>query len=268
MSLFDLSKKTALVTGAAKGIGRQTALDLAGLGARLVLTDIDVGGVESLREQIAREGGAALAFAHDVSKAEDWDRVLGEVERECGRLDVLVNNAGIILNRRFVDTTFDEYQRVMRINVDSIWLGCQAALPLMTESAKTTKGSSIVNLSSIYGQVAGPIHAAYSASKGAVRLLTKALAVEFARMKTGIRVNSVHPGPVDTDLGMSGFIDGVKLGILPSIEAGKEQVTRQFPMGRFGEVDDISSVVAFLASDASKFITGTELTVDGGYTLT
>jgi len=270
MSIFDLSGKTALVTGAAKGIGRQTALELTALGARVVITDIDAQGVEALRAQICDKGGQALAFAQDVTQAEDWKRVLDGIRQQCGRLDVLVNNAGIILNQPFVRTSYEDYQRVLRINVDSIWLGCQAALPLLTESAKTAKtakGASIVNLSSVYGQVAGPMQAAYCASKGAVRMLTKALAVEFARMGTGIRVNSVHPGPTNTELGRSGLSDAVSLGVLPSFDAGMQLLKTMFPMGRMGEVDDISAVIAFLASDASKFVTGAELTVDGGFTL-
>ncbi|MDB5969996.1 MAG: hypothetical protein JWQ90_2446 [Hydrocarboniphaga sp.] len=267
MSNFDLSGKTVLITGIAKGIGRQTALELSALGAQVVGTDIDVKGAEETQALLREQSGKSLVFAQDVTQAADWKRVIESIAKECGRLDVLINNAGIILNKPFVMTSFEDYQRVQRINVDSVWLGCQAALPLLTESAKTSKGSSIVNLSSVYGQVAGPMHAAYCASKGAVRMLTKAMAVEFARMKTGIRVNSVHPGPTNTDLGRSGLTDAVKIGLIPSYEAGLEMVLRQFPMGRMGEVDDISSVIAFLASDASKFMTGTELIIDGGFTV-
>jgi len=267
MSIFDLSAKTALVTGGAKGIGRETALQLAALGARVVVSDVNAQGLEEVQTQILDKGGKALVQVQDVTKAEDWKRVLDSIQRECGRLDVLVNNAGIILNRPFVKTSFEDYQRVLRVNVDSIWLGCQAALPLLTESGKSSKGSSIINLSSVYGQVAGPMQAAYCASKGAVRMLTKAMAVEFARMGTGVRVNSVHPGPTNTDLGLSGLSDAVSAGVLPSFDAGMQVLKTMFPMGRMGEVDDIASVIAFLAADASKFVTGAELTVDGGFTL-
>jgi NAD(P)-dependent dehydrogenase (short-subunit alcohol dehydrogenase family) len=266
MGIFDLTGKAVLVTGAGKGIGRETALELSALGATLLVTDIDEASANDTAALIRERGGRAHAWQQDVTQQGDWERVVAAIQAEVGRLDVLVNNAGIMLNKLFRMTAFEEYQRVMRINVDSIWLGCQATLPLLTESGKSSRGSSIVNLSSIYGQVAGPMQSAYCASKGAVRMLTKALAVEFARMGTGIRVNSVHPGPINTDLGRSGVTDAVKAGLLPSEAAGMEKVTQQFPMGRWGESDDIASVIAFLASDASKFMTGTELTVDGGYT--
>ena len=140
----------------------------------------------------------------------------------------------------------------------------------MTESTKDTEGASIINLSSIYGQIAGPIYSAYSASKGAVRMFTKAIASELGRMNTKIRVNSVHPGPTDTELGRGGLVAAEKFGLLVHAKNQDEAcdlVATQFPMGRWGEVKDVSGAVAFLASDASSFVTGSELVVDGGYSI-
>lgn len=263
---FELNDRVALVTGAAKGIGRRTAERLHEAGARIVLCDIDEAGVT---EAAARLGSNARAIHLNVTSQEDWKRVIASVEQNERRLDILVNNAGVILSRPFLETTLEDFRRVNAINVEGVFIGMQSAIPLMQQSAMSTPhGGSIINLSSIYGQVVGKAHSAYAASKGAVRLLTKAVAVELARAQSGkIRVNSVHPGPTETDLGISGLHQAVKQGTYPSVEAGIEQGKAFFPMGRWGQVDDVASVILFLASDASKFMTGAELTVDGGYTL-
>ena len=251
--MLNLERKVALVTGAAKGIGREVADTLERHGAVVVASDIDPS-----RDGTAR--GAMLP--HDVTSEADWDEVLANIKARDGRLDILVNNAGIILNKPFLDTSLDDLRRVLRINVESIWIGMQKAAPLMSEG-----GGSIVNLSSIYGQLAGPMHAAYSASKGAVRLMTKGVAVEFARSGSGIRVNSVHPGPVETALGLSGLEPAIAAGRFPDMEAAKAFVAAGFPMGRWANTGDVAGAVLFLASDASRFMTGTELVVDGGYSL-
>lgn len=252
--MFDLDGKVALVTGAAKGIGAHTARLLAEAGATVVASDIDHGGAAPDRGRF---------IAHDVTDGEQWKAVIASVEATEGRLDILVNNAGMILNKPVLSTTLEEFRRVQTVNVESVWLGMQTAAALMARSGE----SSIINLSSIYGQIAGPMQAAYSASKGAVRMLTKAVAVEFARAGYGIRVNSVHPGPVDTDLGRSGLAPGIAAGRFASEAEAKAFVAAQFPMGRWVETADVAGVILFLASDASRFMTGTELTVDGAYSI-
>ncbi|MGL3820196.1 SDR family NAD(P)-dependent oxidoreductase [Sphingopyxis sp. R3-92] len=251
--MLNLDGKVALVTGAATGIGRDVADTLERHGAAVVTSDIAPAAQGSAR-------GAMLR--HDVTSEDDWDTVLADIEAREGRLDILVNNAGIILNKPFLDTSLDDLRRVLRINVESVWIGMQKAAPLMTGGS-----GSIINLSSIYGQLAGPMHAAYSASKGAVRLMTKGVAVEFARSGSGIRVNSVHPGPVETALGLSGLEPAVAAGRFPDMEAAKAFVATGFPMGRWANTGDVAGAVLFLASDASRFMTGTELVVDGGYSL-
>lgn len=252
--MFELDGKVALVTGAAKGIGARTAGLLADAGATVIATDIDPACP-------VPRGGRFVA--HDVTDTDQWAVAITSIEAAEGRLDILVNNAGMILNKPILSTTIEEFRRVQTVNVESVWMGIQAAAPLMARSGQ----SSIINLSSIYGQIAGPMHAAYSASKGAVRMLTKAAAVEFARAGHGIRVNSVHPGPVDTDLGRSGLEPGVAAGRFANEAEAKAFVAAQFPMGRWVETDDVAGVILFLASDASRFVTGTELTVDGAYSI-
>lgn len=252
--MFELTGKVALVTGAAKGIGAEVAALFASAGAIVVATDINPAGA-------APAGGRFVQ--QDVTDAGQWDAVIQSIDAQEGRLDIVVNNAGIILNKPFLSTTIEDFRRVQAINVESVWMGMQAVAPLMTRSG----GGLIINLSSIYGQIAGPMQAAYSASKGAVRMMTKGVAVEFGRARTGIRVNSVHPGPVNTDLGLSGLAPGVAAGRFKDEVEAKDHVAGLFPMGRWVETDDVGGAILFLASDASKYVTGTELTVDGGYSI-
>lgn len=252
--MLSLEGKVALVTGAGKGIGQDVASTLERHGATVVATDIAPPAAGTARGPVLR---------HDVTDEHEWQRVLDDIEAREGRLDILVNNAGIILNKPFLETSLDELRNILRINVESVWIGMQKAAPLMAQSG----GGSIINLSSIYGQLAGPMHAAYSASKGAVRLMTKGVAVELARNGSGIRVNSVHPGPVETALGVSALEPAVAAGRFPDMDAAKAHVASQFPMGRWANTGDVAGAVLFLASDASRFMTGTELVVDGGYSL-
>ena len=252
--MFSLEGKVALVTGAAKGIGRAVADVLEDHGALVFGSDIAPG------EENTSKGPL---LQHDVTSEDDWARVFAEIATQAGRLDILVNNAGIILNKPFLQTGLDELRNIQRINVESIWIGMQQAAPLMAQGG----GGSIVNLSSIYGQLAGPMQAAYSATKGAVRMLTKGVAVEFARGGLGIRVNTVHPGPVETDLGLSGLTPAIAAGRFADLDVAKAFVAASFPMGRWANTGDVAGAVLFLASDASRFMTGTELTVDGGYSI-
>jgi NAD(P)-dependent dehydrogenase (short-subunit alcohol dehydrogenase family) len=261
-ALFDLTGKVALVTGAGSGIGQQTAHTLAGLGARVFATDINDAGAAATAAAV---GGSAAALGHDVTSPADWARVVARVQEKAERLDILVNNAGIMVNRPFLQTTLAEYRHQQTVNVESVFLGMQAALPLMLHTASAHNVSpSIINISSVYGQVAGAAFSAYSASKGAVRLLTKAVATEFA--KTGVRVNSVHPGPTATNLGAAWEPPRDAAGSLLTPEQAAAIWLNLIPNGRFGMPTDIAAAVAFLASDASAYMTGSELTIDGGYT--
>ncbi|MFN7106784.1 MAG: SDR family NAD(P)-dependent oxidoreductase [Brevundimonas sp.] len=259
---FDIDGRVAIVTGAGSGIGRATALLLAQRGATVFGTDINLATAE---ETAAASGGKVIAVAHDVTSDADWALVFERVEAEAGRLDILVNNAGVMLTAPFEAAPIEHLRRQQKINVESVFLGMQGALPLMKKTQDAyASNPSIINVSSIYGQVAGASFAPYSASKGAVRLMTKAAANEIAT--TGIRVNSVHPGPVATNLGAEWDPPKDAEGNLLSPEQALAQWTRLIPMGRLGNVDDIAPVIAFLASDAARYMTGTEIIVDGGYT--
>lgn len=255
--MSDLSGKVVFISGAAKGIGAMTARAMAKAGATVVIGDIDTDGAQAVADEI---GGSALKL--DVTAEADWTAAMAEVKDRHGRLHGLVNNAGIMISKPFILTTLEDLHKTNAVNVDGVFLGMKAAAPLMHESG----GGSIVNLSSIFGQVAGPMHSAYCASKGAVRLLTKSVGTELFRMGWAVRVNSVHPGPVDTELGMGAIDVAVDLGLVKDRETGKAMVDAQHPMGRMAVPSDICGAILFLLSEASGFMTGTELTVDGGYT--
>ncbi len=261
-SIFNLQGKVALVTGAAAGIGREIAHVFHAVGAKLVMTDIDFAGVQAAAAEL---GAGITTCGHDVSSEDDWAKVFAAIEREHGRLDILVNNAGIMMAKPFAEAGIEILRRQLRINVDSVYLGMQGALPLLRAGlAAGATTTSIVNISSVYGKVAGAEYAAYSATKGAVRALSKAVATEMAT--TGIRVNCVMPGPVATGLSADWEPPRDAEGKLIPPEVALAQWAKLIPMGRLGETRDIAPLVAFLASDAASFITGAEFIADGGYT--
>jgi NAD(P)-dependent dehydrogenase (short-subunit alcohol dehydrogenase family) len=246
--------KVALVTGAGLGLGRATSLFLAKEGAKLVVTDIDDKLAAQTAEAIAAAGGEALPLRHDVSNPNDWPAVMAAVEKKFGRLDVLVNNAGIAIAKTIEDTTLAEWRRTMAVNLDGVFLGCQAGIGLMKKT-----GGSIVNLSSIDGIIGEADLAAYCASKGGVRTLTKAVAVHCAEQKYGIRCNSIHPGYIWTPQTENYLRD------LGRLEEERAKALSRHPIGFLGEPNDIAWMVLYLASDESKFVTGAEMVVDGGY---
>jgi NAD(P)-dependent dehydrogenase (short-subunit alcohol dehydrogenase family) len=259
MGLLD--GKTILVTGAGGGIGAEICAHVAREGADLVMTDI----AESTAD-LARDVDATFV-RHDVTKPEDWQRVADLVSAEHGALHGLVNNAGLILMKPLLETTLDDYRRIDAVNNEGTFLGIRAMTPLLARTAKETGvGTSMVNFSSIYGLGGQPFFAAYCAAKGAIRLLTKAAALEFAQLRLGVRVNSVHPGPIDTPLAREPLEALVQQGRLPSMEAALEGVAASYPGGRMGQPDDVAGVVVFLLSDAAKFLNGVEIPIDAGFT--
>jgi NAD(P)-dependent dehydrogenase (short-subunit alcohol dehydrogenase family) len=251
-----LQGKVALVTGGANGIGRACAERLARDGALALVADVQVAGAAAVAEAIVRAGGRAEPLALDVTSEAAWIEAVGQVRARHGRLDVLVNNAGIALGRPMLEMSLADFRRQMAVNVEGVFLGCKHAIPLMRESG----GGSIVNMSSTAGLRGSPNMAGYSASKGAVRLFTKAAAAECANAKDGIRVNSVHPGIIETDLWAT--VNP------PSAKGGKPDLDeisgRLVPLGCKGLPEDIANGVAWLASDESRYVTGTELVIDGG----
>jgi len=249
-----LDRKIVLVTGGASvpGLGSATAERLAQEGAYVYVTDIDQKGVEAVSAGIRDAGGESRAVSHDVTSEADWDRVMGEIIAAHGRIDVLVNNAGIAVLRMIDVITSPEWAKQLNVNLYSVFYGTQRAV---REMRRVGEGGSIINLSSVAGQVGVPGCSAYSASKGGVRLFTKSVALETARDK--IRVNSVHPGMIWTNM--------QKLALQDNREQ-YDLITAAIPAGAMGEAIDIANAVLFLASDESRYITGAEITVDGGLT--
>lgn len=247
--------KVALVTGAGMGLGRATSLLLASEGAKVAVTDIEEELARRTAEEIEEAGGEALFRRHDVSDPDDWAAAVAAVEGRFGRLDVLVNNAGIAIAKTVEDTTLAEWRRTMAINLDGVFFGCQAGIGSM----KKTGGGSIVNLSSIDGIIGEADLAAYCASKGGVRTLTKAVAVHCAEQRYGIRCNSIHPGYIWTPQTENYLRD------LGRLEEERAKALSRHPIGFLGEPNDIAYMVLYLASDESKFVTGAEMVVDGGY---
>ncbi len=247
--------KVALVTGAAQGLGAATAKLLAREGARVALTDVQEDGIRAVAAEInAARAGAAIALGHDVTDEARWQAVLAETAQAFGGLNILVNNAGIALSKTVEDTTYEEWQRVHRIDLDAVFLGCKYAIRHIRESG----GGAIVNISSVSGIIAGHNLAAYNSAKAGVRLLSKSVALHCARRGMNIRCNSVHPTFIHTPM-----LDSMQRPGAPDV---MEKLARQVPLGRVGEPDDIAYAVLYLASDESKFVTGAELVVDGGIT--
>lgn len=243
--------KIALVTGGASGLGKASALMLAREGARVAVTDINEEGARAVAETI---GEAAIALRHDVTSEADWQGALAASVERFGGLNVLVNNAGIALTKDVEETTFEEWRKVHAIDLDGVFLGCKYAIQPIAQSG----GGSIVNISSISGIIAGHNTAAYNSAKAGVRHLTKSVALHCARRGYNIRCNSVHPVFVDTPI-----LDGLIAKVGGRTEA-LAKLSRQVPLGRVGEPDDIAFAVVYLASDESKLMTGAEMVLDGG----
>jgi 3(or 17)beta-hydroxysteroid dehydrogenase len=248
--------KSAIVTGGALGIGRACALKLAEEGAFVTVTDLDAAGGSLVVEEIGGQGGDANFVEQDVADEAGWEHVMRVVIDRYKKLDVLVNNAGVALAKDVEHTTLEEWRRLMSINLDGVFLGTKHAIQTM----KANRGGSIVNLSSIEGLIGDPNLAAYNASKGGVRLLTKSAALYCAKAGYNIRVNSVHPGYIWTPM-VENFLKSQG-----DVAQGRKMLDSLHPIGHVGEPDDIAYGVLYLASDEAKFVTGTELVIDGGYT--
>lgn len=251
-----LQDKVALVTGAASvpGLGSATARRFAEEGAIVWLTDLDGAGAEKVAAEIRAKGGNAQAATHDVTSEEDWDRVMAAIDVAHGRLDVLVNNAGIAVLRPIEDFTTADWNLQNDVNLTSVFHGTKRAVLAMR---KAGNGGSIINISSVAGLFGVPACGAYAAAKGGVRLFSKVIAVECA--KDRIRCNSVHPGMILTNMQDIARDDNA---------ANYDATVALIPMGYMGEPLDIANMNLFLASDEARYITGAELVVDGGMAAT
>jgi NAD(P)-dependent dehydrogenase (short-subunit alcohol dehydrogenase family) len=257
--------KVAIVTGGARGLGAASAKRLAEGGAKVVLTDLR----EELGAQTAAEindaGGSALFLTQDSSSEEQWIEVVAKTKEHFGGVDVLLNNAGIGTGARIDKMELKAWQHMMGINMEGVFLGMKHCIPPMRERAsKWEGGGSIINISSIMGFIGAPGSTAYCASKGGVRLATKAAALECGKLGFNIRVNSVHPGYMETE-GLQSALRAIAKGSGDEAkEAARQDMLDATPIGRLGKPRDIANGVLFLASDDSSFITGTELVIDGG----
>lgn len=246
-----LENKVALISGGARGQGATEARMFAKEGAKVVITDILDDEGRKVESEINELGGECLYLHLDVTSESEWQEAVAKTVSRFGKLDILVNNAGIFKESTVEDTSEELWDEIMDINGKGVFLGTKAAIPEMRQAG----GGSIINISSVAGLIGSANSAAYGSSKGAVRLLTKATAIQYA--KEGIRANSVHPGVIDTPM--------TALNLLADESRRQHSVSRH-PLGRVGTAEDVAYGVLFLASDESSFMTGSELVIDGGLT--
>jgi 3(or 17)beta-hydroxysteroid dehydrogenase len=246
-----LKGKVALVTGGASGLGKADCEQFVAEGAFVFITDIDGDKAAALAGEL---GDQAAGLKHDVGSEDDWKAVYGEIEQRFGRLDILVNNAGIVVVADPEETTLDQYERVMRVMSASVFLGCKHGLPLLAKS----QSASIINMSSVASHIGYPPFFAYSAAKGAVRSMSKSIAVHCQDKGYPVRVNTVHPSSIETPMvqsaeGRAGQENAIPDGVLPP--------------GAVGAPRDVANLLVFLASDEARFLTGGEYIVDNGMTI-
>jgi len=254
----QLQGKVAIVTGGASGIGAACVATLAREGAKVVVTDLDDARGQAIVDSIGSAGGAALFLHQDVSLEEGWPEVVEATERRFGRLDVMVANAGIGIMCRAVEMSLADWRRQTAVNLDGVFLSVKYAVPAMRRAG----GGSIVIMSSVAGLRGSAGLAGYCATKGGVRLFAKAVAMECAAAGDNIRINTVHPGVIDTPIWTKLPVSAGRNTPIDPHEVAKAGV----PLGRAGQAQDIANGVLFLASDASSYMTGAELVIDGGMT--
>ena len=249
--------KKALISGAAQGLGAAQAMMLARQGAQVLLADINTAGAAAQADAINAELGAGTAFSVklDVAAEDDWIAAIETARDAMGGLSVLVNNAGIGVRGNIETCTLEEWRRGFAVNVESVFLGCQIALPLL----KDNQPGSIINISSIAGLIASDTMPGYNASKAAVWMLSKSVALYCAKNRWDIRSNTIHPTFIDTPI-----LDGMSKSTGHPKEVIMEKLARQIPLKRVGEPNDVANAVLYLASDESRFMTGAELKLDGG----
>lgn len=253
-----LHDAVAVVTGAAGGIGRAIVKAMKAASAEVVATDL---------KDDAQIEGADHYMRHDVTSEADWRAVEAHVRERYGRLDALVNNAGFSIVTKFEETPIAEFHRINAINVDSAIIGTQVMLDLLKVGGRARAGgASVINFSSVGGINGAAFNSAYCVSKAAIRMLSKCLGAEFAALHYNIRVNSVHPGGIETPMLRSIMERYVELGAVPSVDASIQAMNATHPIGRLGRPDEMAGGVVFLASEAASFMTCDELVMDGGFT--
>ena len=247
-----LAGKCCFITGAASGLGKAMALAFAAEGAEVAVADRN----EEAGRAVAAMLGSGFYVALDVTDETQWSVALGAAVRAMGRLDVLVNNAGVVASRSIEDTTLEEWRSVNSVNVEGTFLGCKHGIPHL----RAAGGGAIINISSVAGITAAPMMAAYSASKGAVRALTKTVAIELARKGDQIRCNSIHPVFFQTPM-----LDNI-VATTRNPDKFRAGLQGNVPLGRFGQPEEVAAMALYLASDEARFVTGAEFAIDGGFT--
>lgn len=261
MTQIDLAGRTALVTGGAQGLGEGAVRALADAGARVVIADLQ----DDVGTKLAESLGDAHGFVHlDVTDDASWAAAVASTVDRFGGLDVLVNNAGVEVTRLLADSEPDELRRMFDVNLVGTMLGIKHGFRTMRPGGAAGKGGTIINVSSVAATIAFPAIAGYSATKSGVDRLTRVAAMESGKLGYGVRVNCVYPGLVATAMGQKLAVETAGLGLFESPEAAVGAVVELTPSGRLGEVADIADAVAFLASDAARFVNGAGLPVDGG----
>ena len=260
MTVFDLTDRKALVTGGAQGLGEGMAKALAAAGARVMIADVQESGATTAKELGDGHGFVRLDVTDDAS----WEAAVTATVEELGGLDILVNNAGIEITSLITEVTADEIRRMLDVNILGTTLGIKHGLRAMRPDGPAGQGGSIINISSVAATIAFPGIAVYSATKSAVDRLTRVAAMESGKLGYGVRVNCIYPGLVPTAMGAGLANDVAALGLFASPEEAVGAVIELTPAGRLGAVEDMADAVVFLASDASRFVTGAGLPVDGG----
>ncbi len=262
-----LDGKVALISGAARGIGGETARLMAQAGAKVVVGDVlDERGRQTVAAMNAAGGNAEYVHL-DVTKEDDWTAAINLATSKFGKLDILVNNAGVFIGKGIEDISLAEWDKLVAVNMTGVFLGTKLAVPALRDAAKSSEhGSAIVNLASIAGIVGSQLDPLYSMTKGGVTLFTKSAALEFGRKGYRIRVNSIHPGVIQTDMGEQTFVARAQRTGSNDTTAARQVVTDSVPWGRMGVPMDIAKGIVFLASDDAGYMNGAGLIVDGGIT--
>ncbi|MBC8094038.1 MAG: SDR family oxidoreductase [Pseudonocardia sp.] len=260
MTTLDLTGRRALVTGGARGLGAGMAQALSDAGASVMIADV----LKDVGEQTAAGIDGAGFVALDVTDDAAWEAAVAHTVAEFGGLDVVVNNAGIEVTQLIVDTDPDDVRKMLEVNILGTMLGLKHGMRAMRPGGAAGQGGSIINISSVAATIAFPAIAGYSATKSAVDRLTRVAAMEAGKLGYGVRVNCIYPGLVATDMGVKLAVETSGLGLFESPDAAVGAVIELTPSGRLGEVSDMADAVVFLASDASRFVNGAGLPVDGG----